>query len=133
MEEHSAGVVVVCNGEFLLLHYDSGHWDLPKGHIEKDETPSQAAIRELEEETGIKSDILPDFSYKINYFFRRDKKLISKDVIFFLAKVDDKKVVLSFEHKDFIWLSFDKAVEKATFKSTKDVLMLAKRFIDKDE
>ena len=32
-------------------------WSLPKGHIEEGETPEQAAIREVAEETGINSDI----------------------------------------------------------------------------
>ena len=48
----AAGGIVVTNGKFvsILRH---GIPDLPKGHIEKGETPEVAALREVEEETGI--------------------------------------------------------------------------------
>lgn len=131
MEEHSAGFVVFRDGEFLLLHYDAGHWDLPKGHIEKGETDQQAALRELEEETGITDvEIVPGFFHRINYFFKRDGRLISKDVVFFLAKVKDNRIKLSFEHKNFDWLPFTEALNKLTFNSAREVLKKAKAFID---
>lgn len=130
MQEFSAGVVVVCNDEFLLLHHDIGHWDLPKGHIEKGESVEQAALRELVEETGIKNIFLvPNFSERIHYFFKREGKLISKDVIFLLGKVDSKEVVLSDEHDDFVWLPVEQAVEKVTYKTAKEVLQKASAFL----
>ena len=53
-KEHSAGVVLFRQmkdyREYLLLHYPSGHFDFPKGHLEEDETEREAAFRELEEE-----------------------------------------------------------------------------------
>ena len=74
MQERSAGTVIVCNGEYLLLHYESGHWDFPKGKIEEGETPEQAALRELKEETGIEdAEILPGFTEGIKYFFHREE------------------------------------------------------------
>ena len=55
--EQSAGIIFFrkIQGEvnFLLLNYPSGHWDLVKGHIENNEKPKEAAIRESNEETGI--------------------------------------------------------------------------------
>ena len=55
--ETSCGVVLVNLDSILILQYPQGHWDLPKGHIEKnDENRKQTALRELTEETGI-SDI----------------------------------------------------------------------------
>ncbi|MFH1332713.1 MAG: NUDIX domain-containing protein, partial [archaeon] len=53
IKEKSAGVIVYNNGEFLILQYTAGHWDFPKGHIEKGETERETALRELKEETGI--------------------------------------------------------------------------------
>ena len=48
----AAGGVVVKNGTFVGI-VRHGIPDLPKGHIEKGESPEQAALREVEEETGI--------------------------------------------------------------------------------
>jgi 8-oxo-dGTP pyrophosphatase MutT (NUDIX family) len=51
--EAAGGVVRNAEGELLLI-YRRGNWDLPKGKIEKNETIEDAAIREVEEETGLK-------------------------------------------------------------------------------
>ena len=48
----AAGGIVVKDGKFVSI-VRKGIPDLPKGHIEKDETPEVAALREVEEETGI--------------------------------------------------------------------------------
>ena len=48
----AAGGIVVADGKFVSI-VRHGIPDLPKGHIEQGETPEVAAIREVEEETGI--------------------------------------------------------------------------------
>ena len=50
----AAGGVVVIDNQFVAIERH-GIPDLPKGHIEKGETPEVAALREVEEETGIKN------------------------------------------------------------------------------
>ena len=50
--EAAGGVVENNNGEILLIHR-RGFWDLPKGKIENGETIEAAAVREVEEETGL--------------------------------------------------------------------------------
>lgn len=52
-KEKSAGAVIINDKKVLLLHYSSGHWDFPKGHIEKGETELETAKREVKEETGL--------------------------------------------------------------------------------
>jgi 8-oxo-dGTP pyrophosphatase MutT (NUDIX family) len=51
--EAAGGLVENDKGEWLLIHR-RGYWDLPKGKIDKGETPEQASVREVEEETGLK-------------------------------------------------------------------------------
>jgi len=55
-KSHKAGVgiVVVSSDGCILLGRKDGLWSLPGGHIEEGETPEVAAVRELEEETGLK-------------------------------------------------------------------------------
>ena len=57
-EFSAGGIVVKDNGDVinLLLIKDSyGRWTWPKGKLEKDESPEDAAIREIGEETGLKN------------------------------------------------------------------------------
>jgi len=135
-QEHSAGVVLFkeTNGqrEYLILHYPSGHFDLPKGHIEGEETEEETAIRELEEETGITQvELLDGYRHMIDYQFRHAGYLIQKDVVFFLGKTDQEDVTISHEHQDFMWLPFEEAHTKLTFTNAKALLEKAQHFLNK--
>ena len=130
----SAGIIPFHNHSFLLLHYAAGHWDFPKGHVEKDEAIVCAARRELEEETGIsRVEIIDGFDERIHYCFKQDKELVSKDVHFFLGEVNSAKVVLSDEHQGFEWLPFRQAIEKLTFDNAKDLLKKAQDFLEHEK
>lgn len=50
----AGGLVRNERGEYLFI-YRSGHWDLPKGHWEEGEKLDYTAVREVEEETGLKN------------------------------------------------------------------------------
>ena len=58
----AAGVVCFRGGEVLLIRRDTpprqGEWSIPGGRLEKGETPAQAALRELTEETGVQARLL---------------------------------------------------------------------------
>ncbi len=59
MEERSAGALIFRETSpsrvYLLLEYPAGHWDFPKGNIEKGEEPQETMVREVREETGLRS------------------------------------------------------------------------------
>ena len=133
-KESSAGAVLFRKDEngiqYLLLHYQADHWDLPKGNIEKNETELETVRREVKEETGIGDIVLfPDFKERVTYFYKSNKDLISKEAIFYLASTDTKQVTLSFEHIGFAWLSYNPAMKKLTFKTAKDVLEKANNYL----
>ncbi len=50
----AAGGLVTCADGRLLVMLRRGRWDLPKGKIDVGESPPQAALREVQEETGLK-------------------------------------------------------------------------------
>ena len=58
-------------------------WCLPKGHLELDETPEQAAVREIEEETGIQGRIVDGLG-TIDYWFSVEGKRVHKHVHHYL-------------------------------------------------
>lgn len=134
MPVRSAGVVLFRKGkkrEYLLLKYPAGHWDFPKGIMEKGEKSQETALRELKEETGIsKVEILPGFKETISFYYTWKEKRLLKFVVFYLAKTRQKKVNLSFEHKGFVWLPYKDAVRKATFDNAKKVLTSAERWLN---
>lgn len=134
IEERSAGAVVFNitseNILFLLLNYPTGHWDFPKGNIEKGEEPIETVIREIKEETSIKNiNIIPGFSRKIEYYYRRKAGLVHKQVIYLLAKSHTRNVKLSYEHTNFVWKDFDQAIHLVTYKNSKIILREASNFL----
>jgi len=135
MQERSAGAIIFREegGKelFLLLQYQKGYWDLVKGNIEKDEAPKETMIREVKEETGITDlRIIVGFQEKINWFYRdKNGNTIYKEVIYFLAETHQKDVKISWEHIGFIWLDFENAHQKLTYKNAKDLLKKANDFL----
>jgi 8-oxo-dGTP pyrophosphatase MutT (NUDIX family) len=60
-------------------------WCLPKGHLENGETPEQAAVREIEEETGIRGRVLLPLG-TIDYWFSADGRRVHKSVHHYLLE-----------------------------------------------
>ena len=54
----ASGGLVMTSTDDILFIYRRGHWDLPKGKIDEGEGKKQAALREVEEETGVKSLVI---------------------------------------------------------------------------
>lgn len=55
----TASGMVICHDRILLVHHRRiGAWVPPGGHVEVDELPHETAIREIEEETGVKVEII---------------------------------------------------------------------------
>ncbi|MGB9748493.1 MAG: bis(5'-nucleosyl)-tetraphosphatase [Candidatus Woesearchaeota archaeon] len=117
--------------KYLLLHYESGHWDFVKGHKENKETDFETVIRETREETGIEDlKFIDGFKERITYFYKTpDGKTSFKQVFFYLAETKTTEVKLSFEHIGYKWLSFEDAYNMVTYKNAKDVLLKAHSFL----
>ncbi len=125
--EQSAGFILFrqtpAGRVYLLLDYGK-HWDYPKGHLEKNETQWQAAVRELAEETGI-TDVqrVADFCRRMEYRFVSSRKgTVHKRVTYFIGRTQAKDVTVSEEHVGFAWLEFDQAIARLTFDSAREIL-----------
>ena len=129
--ETSCGVVLVNYGAVLLLQYPQGHWDLPKGHVEADDSDRKATMRrELAEETGIDDvSVLDGFEERTEYTFRHKGKRQSKEVYWYVAETETLDVNLSHEHRGYLWLDWDQALETITHDETRSVVRLAEQFV----
>ncbi len=73
----AAGGLVTNEQEALLMIFRMGKWDLPKGKIEKGELPETAAIREVEEETGMSSlRIIEDLDPTFHIYYVNNEKFL---------------------------------------------------------
>ncbi len=132
--EKSCGAVVFLKNKekvnYLLLHYEAGHWDFVKGNVEPNETEKDTVVRELKEETGIDDPcFIEGFKEKVQYFYRRQGTTVHKEVVFYLIETQTEKVKLSYEHIGYVWLGYHAALEKVTFKNAKDILQKANEFL----
>jgi len=89
-KEHSAGGIVFREDSgqvVVLVTQSSAHdgWIFPKGHLERGETASDAALREVKEETGVDARIVERVG-TIRYAFRVRGRQIAKTALFYLME-----------------------------------------------
>ena len=119
-QEKSCGAIVVDNGKVLLIKHVLGHWDLPKGHVENNETETETAIRELKEETNIDIEISDKFRYTIEYSPEED---VWKEVVYFIAKPTSYNIIPQEEEVQIAeWVNIEEAINKVTYDSAREVL-----------
>jgi len=130
--EHSAGGVIYEDGNVLLIQMKNlkGEkiWTFPKGHLEPGETPEQAALREVAEETGWDCEIVSDL-YKAEYSFLREGMLVDKDVHWFLVRRvgGDGMPRTPEEIFDSKWLPLAEAENELIYKSDLEIADLLKK------
>lgn len=136
VHEKSCGIIVFrreAEGlKFLLLHYPGGHWDFPKGHVEKVDASEEAtARRELQEETGITEvSFVSGYHESMYYEFNRGyKERVKKVVVYFLAETKEEAVAISFEHQNFTWLPYEEALERLTYENAKELIRKAQPYL----
>jgi bis(5'-nucleosidyl)-tetraphosphatase len=116
--------------EVLIIQDYGGHWAFPKGHKESDESPQQAAERELKEETGLSiSQFLLDLPLTETYTFTFRGEKIFKTVQYFLALVKGEIVVQEDEIKSCRWAPLKEAEIILSFKEGKNLLKQAVQFL----
>lgn len=158
MKSETSSGIVVFRGEgdqreYLLLGRQEGFLDFPKGHIEPGESEREAAIRETEEESGLRVEPLDGFRNEMEYWFRASwdeseggkpgfhvseyarkrtsGELIHKKLIMFLGMAPqgvDPHV--SVEHTGFRWLSYANAMGLLKYRNQKELLEEAETFLN---
>lgn len=115
VREYSAGGLIFDDQNRVAIiarHSRSGHleWCLPKGHIEKGETPQQTAVREVHEETGILGEVIDSIA-TIDYWFTGTTQRVHKLVHHFALRQTGGELTVEgdpdHEAEDAIWVRFD--------------------------
>ncbi|MFW6078295.1 MAG: NUDIX domain-containing protein [Gemmatimonadota bacterium] len=115
-------------------------WEFPKGGIDPGESAYHAALRELEEETGLgRGDIrvVPDFRRQESYRFTLGKGegrvLVRKRVTYFLAEALHTTIQLSpDEASEFAWVGLDEALRRVRYRGRRRLLRAAARTVGCD-
>jgi len=125
--EFSAGGVVVRGDECVVIVPVKRSQEgkrvlaLPKGHPDGDETPEQAATREVREETGVEGELIEPLG-DVTYFYQRKGRRIHKRVRFFLFRyvsgsTDDHDQ----EIEGARWMPLAEAAENLTYPGEREM------------
>jgi 8-oxo-dGTP pyrophosphatase MutT (NUDIX family) len=134
-DETSAGGVVyrLDAGQplFLLIRDSYQNWGFPKGHVEEGEIPEAAALREVEEETGLDQLTVRGSIETIDWFFRFRGQLIHKFCHFYLIETTASRT--SPQRTEGItacrWTPYDEAQSLISYANAREVLRRAQEMV----
>jgi 8-oxo-dGTP pyrophosphatase MutT (NUDIX family) len=134
--ERSAGGVVVRGEELVAIVPTRRASDgtrvvaLPKGHIDRGETPLQAAQREVREETGILAEPVCELG-EARYWYRRDGQTIPKSVSFFLFSfLDGDTSDHDEEVEEVRWIGLAEAQQELTHAAEREIVERAVKYLE---
>ncbi len=112
----AAGGLVVNEEGSLLFIYRFEYWDLPKGKIEtrKNETAPDAAIREVKEETGLRSVIITGALPATWHIYRHKEKTILKCTHWFKMQADSSQILQPQEEEGILSIKWIRRQDLAT-------------------
>lgn len=108
-------------------------WCLPKGHLEGDETPEQAAVREIAEETGIVGEVRTRLG-TIDYWFTGDDRRVHKVVHHFLLRAVGGHLTVEGdpdgEAEDVAWVALVDLWERLAYPNERRLAVAAAALLD---
>jgi 8-oxo-dGTP pyrophosphatase MutT (NUDIX family) len=106
---------------------------LPKGHLEPGETASQAAVREVREETGIEAAIVDSLG-RVEYWYVREGHRVLKSVEFFLLDyLSGSLANHDYEVWSAEWIPLDQASNRLRYRGEQDMAKTALTRINCDQ
>jgi len=113
--------------EILLIADSKGRWTIPKGHIEENETPRQAAEREIREETGLQKMKVGPWLGKINFRYRRGRSLVLMTTEIFLVAAEGltHKVRKEKWMNNLAWMPAQEALDKIEYEDISKLILLS--------
>lgn len=97
---------------------------LPKGHLDGDETPLEAALREVREETGVEAVPVEELG-EIQYTFERDGREVDKRVVFYLLRYRSGELAHDHEIEAVRWMPIQDAARSLTHAGEREMVRRA--------
>ncbi|MEA2245223.1 MAG: hypothetical protein QOD24_4779 [Solirubrobacteraceae bacterium] len=98
---------------------------LPKGHPDGAESPAEAALREVREETGVEAEVIESLG-QVRYWYQRGGRRVAKAVEFFLLRYLSGDVAdHDHEVEDACWIPADEAAERLTYDGEREMVRRA--------
>lgn len=132
--EKSCGAILLrkdtdCDRVMIIRHKNGGHWSFPKGHVEKGETETETAIREIKEETGY--DAIIDTGFRETVTFSPYEGTM-KDVVYFAGEIaSGSETAQEAEVLDIKFCCFEEAMEYITYDNDKELLRKFIAYVNK--
>ena len=124
----SAGGIIINKNRICLICHDTIGWVFPKGHVEKNESIKNAAIREIIEETGLKNfEVRKKLGIVNRLSKERNGKFVNKYIHLFLIISKDSN--LDNCDEPCKWFTFENAVKTLKFSEEKNFLLKNKQLI----
>lgn len=120
----SCGCIVINDGKVLLIKQHQGFYGFPKGHMEKNETEIETALRETKEETGIDVILDKEKRFEISYYTRKNN---FKTVVYFLAH--PKNIEIKIQEDEILeakWVPIELAEDVITYDNLKELWIKVK-------
>lgn len=126
----AAGGIVKCNRRYLFIERH-GMWDIPKGKLDSNEQPWEAAVREIEEECGIKNPVIDHLLGITFHTYSYMGRLTIKKNWWYALNYSGSMEVFPQEEESItqaIWIEKNEwdLIRSNTYESIQEVLRLAK-------
>lgn len=108
-----------------LRDQSTKHWKFPKGHIDPDESSKDAALREVEEETGVKAEIIDKVGDSKYVFPMNGEKIFKIVTMYLMSYVSGELKPQEIEIEEVGWAAPEEALKMLSFSTDKNMLKKA--------
>jgi hypothetical protein len=128
----AAGGIVTKEDQFLMM-FRRGFWDLPKGKLDEGEKSKKAALREVEEETGVKAQLLEKVCTTWHTYTQNNQKILKRTKWYAMKNLNDKKMAPQYEEgiEQILWMN-EAEVRKAMVNSFSSIRYVIDCFLGQE-
>ncbi len=130
----AAGGIVENEDGKILFQYRRRKWDLPKGKLEEGETIEECAVREVEEETGLRNIILGELVGITHHFYTEKQKEIDKETYWYAMKANGEQQLVPQLQEDILELRWihENELQEYLSDTYPNIIEIVEKYFDSD-